>query len=84
MSLWRVYNKTTVFVNSRRHYPKDTISHKKALFLSAKLNTPFRGQGVYFVKNFSKFAFGAMGRLSLPRRGDFISDHDFEDCDRQK
>ena len=83
MSLWRVYNKTVVFVNSQRYYPIGTISHKKALFLSAKLDTPFRRQGHYFRKNFFEFAFGAMGRLSLPRRGDFISDHDFEDCDRQ-
>lgn len=83
MNLWRVFNKTTVFLNSQRHYPKGRKGHKKAPFLSAKIKIPFREQGdVYFRKNIFLFAFGAMGRLSLPRRVDFISEHDFEDCER--
>ena len=44
----------------------------------------FVDMGAYFVKNFSKFAFGTMGRPFLPRRGEFFPKDDCVDCQRPR
>ena len=45
MSLWRVFNKTTGFLDSGSGFQKQQKQTKNTLFLSAKLRTPFRQQG---------------------------------------
>ena len=45
MSLMGVSNKTVVIVNNGGPAPRERKRPKTSLFLSAKVDTPFRGQG---------------------------------------
>jgi hypothetical protein len=42
-----VSNKTFAFVNNEQPAPRERKKPKTSLFLSAKIDTPFRGHGGY-------------------------------------
>ena len=78
-------NKTFAFVNSEQPAPRERKKPKTSLFLSAKIDTPFRGHGgLCFGKNLGMVGLALLGWPFLPRRGGFIPKDECVDCDRPR
>ena len=80
-----LFNKTTVFLNTQKHYPVGRKKQEKALFLYRKFRIPFCEHGAYtFRKKFFENVFCGLGWAFLPLRAIFILKNGFLGCLRSE